>query len=583
MVSVLLAVGALAAALLAVPELFGDFTAYQVGLFLIYGIAAQGIGFVWGRAGVLPLGQALFFGVGAYVAAGLLRAEAPVPVQVGVLLATVAALALAAYALAALVFRGRSDSGPYFSLMTLALVLAVEQWAGTATALTGGFNGLAGFDAVGGLDPFSELYYLIAGVSVFVTALFLWLERLPLAVLVRAVADNEPRLQLLGVATHRVKGLAFGVSAAVAMIAGMLFASHQGIVTPTATGFALSAEFVIFAAIGGRFHVLGPVLGAVVVGVATTELRDRIAVTEMAMAVLFILVVIRAPGGLAEGVAWLSRRWAWVSSSVPDVPDPVQPPPRRGDPCPAALQLASVDVEVGSVRILDGAAFETPASGVVCLIGPNGAGKTSVLNTVTGLLSLAQGTIHLGAERVDSQPPYAALAHGIGRKLQVPSVFDSLSVRANCALGAMVGRVRWHDWLRTTPLRWQSPAQAAVLRHPDVPLSGVLDTPAGALPQGHRQFLELAVALAAEPRVVLLDEPCAGLSPAETAVMTQLIRDDQRARNALVVVVEHDMSLVEAIADSVVVLHQGRTLAEGSYDTVRRLPAVQAVYAGARK
>ena len=393
MASILLTVGALAAGLLLIPELFGDFTAYQIGLYLIYGIAAQGIGLGWG------------------------------------------------------------------------------------------------FSAIGGLDAYSELYYLIVAVTVAVAAGLLWLNTRPLSVLMRAVSANEPRVQILGCASHRVKGFVFALSAGLAVVAGGLFASHQGIVTPTASGFALSAELVIFAAIGGRFHVLGPLIGAVVVGWVSAELRDRFAAMEMAMALTFIVVVMRAPGGLAELVATPVARWL-PARRTRGVGRATAPPVRHATH-PRGLEFASVQVESGVVRILNGTQFSTPDSGVVCVIGPNGAGKTSVLNAITGPLPLTSGAIRLGGERIDGEPPYRALRQGVGRKLQVPSVFTELSVQENVMLGAMAGRARWRDWFATAPFGWSSPALRAVLDHPDVPLIGAWSQPAGTLPQGDRQYLRV--------------------------------------------------------------------------------------------
>ncbi|MEM7061439.1 MAG: branched-chain amino acid ABC transporter permease [Pseudomonadota bacterium] len=300
MASVLLPVSLLLAVLLLIPEVFGDFTAYQIGLYLIYGIAAQGIGFLWGKTGVLPLGQALFFGVAAYVTAMTLRAGNGLALDL--ILAALALIVIAGFAfgLAALIFRGRNESGPYFSLITLALVMIAEQIAGTATTLTGGFNGISGFSSLGQLDPFGGYYYAIVAATVVVTLLLLILNRLPVNLIARAVADNEPRLQLLGFPTHLIKAAVFAFSAVLAALAGGLFASHQGIVTPTSTGFALSAELVILAAVGGRFHVLGPLIGAVIIGWAAAELRDSFPYWELLMALTFILVVLRAPGGIAE-------------------------------------------------------------------------------------------------------------------------------------------------------------------------------------------------------------------------------------------------------------------------------------------
>lgn len=581
MASALLPASLLLVVLLLIPELFGDFMAYQIGLYLIYGIAAQGIGFLWGKTGVLPLGQALFFGIAAYVTAITLRAEGNLFLNLALAAIVLAVIAGSAFVLAALVFRGRNESGPYFSLITLALVMIAEQVAGTATSLTGGFNGMSGFNSLGNLDPFGGFYYVIVAATVAVSLLLFILNRLPVNLIAKAVLDNEPRMQLLGFPTHMIKGAAFAFSAMIAALAGGLFASHQGIVTPASTGFALSAELVILTAVGGRFHVLGPLIGAVIVGWASTELRDSFPYWELLMAVVFILVVLKAPGGIAELFEAAFRR---VRPKTPTSAAPaVTAPETRFDKTPRPLRFEDVRLKIGVVRILNAVSFETPATGIISVIGPNGAGKTSALNTITGNLSATGGRIMLGEVRIDSRPPHTALSNGIGRKLQVPSVFFSLSVSENLAIAMMAGRLRMSDLFKPSTFQWRSKSLSDILGHPSVPLKEEMTDPVEYLPQGHRQFLEYAMTVAAEPSILLLDEPCAGLSPDETALMTKLVQSYQSETSRLVIVIEHDMSIVEAISDKVLVLHLGKVLAFDDYDKVRQNPQVQAVYSGGTK
>ncbi|MDE0530471.1 MAG: ATP-binding cassette domain-containing protein [Albidovulum sp.] len=581
MASILLYASLLLAVLLPIPVLFGDFTAYQIGLYLIYGIAAQGIGFLWGKTGVLPLGQAIFFGVSAYAGAMSLRIADGLALQLAAAAGIVLLLSAAAFVLAFLIFRGRSESGPYFSLITLALAMIAEQIAGAATEFTGGFNGFSGFASLGGLDPFGNLYYIIAAAATGMSLLLFAINRLPANLIARAVADNEPRLQLLGFPTHTVKGLAFAFSAASAALAGILFASHQGIVTPTSTGFALSAELVILTAIGGRFHVLGPLIGAIVVGWASAELRFNFPYWELLMAAAFIVVVLKAPGGIAE---LLEKSIQRIS---PDLP--IEESDRTGAPMPkgrrivGSLEFENVHLMVGVVRILNGVSFATPDTGIISIIGPNGAGKTSALNAITGHLRLSSGTIRLVGDRVNSRPPWKALESGIGRKLQVPSVFNSLSIAENIAISMLADRASWADYLRTDAFNWRSEELSRVLNRQGVPLKNSNEKQAGKLPQGHRQFLEFALAIASKPSLLLLDEPCAGLSPEETALMTSLVREFQENSGSLVIVIEHDMSIVEATSDKVLVLNHGEAIAFDSYEAVRNDPEVVAVYAGGTK
>ena len=553
--------------------------AYQIGLYLIYGIAAQGVGYLWGKVGVLPLGQSLFFGIAAYATAIALRADGNLFLHLGLAAVVLALISSVAFLFATLLFRGRNESGPYFSLITLGLVMIAEQVAGTATSLTGGFNGISGFNSLGNLDPFSGFYYVVVAATVTVSFVLFVLNKLPVNLISRAVLDNEPRMQLLGFPTHIIKGAAFAFSAMIAAVAGGLFASHQGIVTPTSIGFALSTELVILTAVGGRFHVLGPLIGAVMVGWASAELRDSFPYWELLMAVVFILVVLKAPGGIAELFETAFRK-IWHKS--PTLTHPDMPAPKTWfDKKPQCLEFDDVHLKVGVVQILNGVSFEMPAAGIVSIIGPNGAGKTSTLNTITGILNVTAGRImHGDTQVIDSRPPNRALGNGIGRKLQVPSVFFSFNVAENLTIAMMAGRLSITDLFRPSTYQWRSKSLSDLLDNPSVLPKLQLKEPVAHLPQGHRQFLEYAMSIAAEPSLLLLDEPCAGLSPEETALMTKLVKTYQTETSGLVIIIEHDMSIVEAISDKVLVMHLGQVLAFDSYEKVRLNPEVQAVYAG---
>lgn len=572
---------ALLGVLLLVPTLFGSFTAYQIGLFLIYGIAGQGIGYLWGRTGILPFGQAAFFGLSAYACAHIMLNVTHLPLQIVCMILTIATAALIGFGLAAVVFKGRTDSGPFFSLITLALAMIAEQIAGTATTITGGFNGLGGFPPIAGLDQFGSLYYLIVAAVVVSTTTLLTLDRLPAGLIARSVADNEKRLQLFGFPTHLIKGAAFALSAGLAAIAGILFANHQGIVTPTSSGFLLSANMVIWTAVGGRFHVLGPLIGAVGIGYLSAELRDIFAYWEVILALIFILVVLKAPGGVAGLIDLLIKRL--IPAKIADISPINTVPAPKAKTSAALLCYEKTGVTIGPVRVLNGVDLTTPPTGIVCIIGPNGAGKTSLLNVITGDLPVTDGRVTYDNAAINNRPPYAALRSGIARKLQVPSVFGSLTVSENLCIAMLAGRASVADVFRTQTLRWQSKMLAELLATPGLPLREGMHMLVSDLPQGHRQFLEFAMTSASTSRVLLLDEPCAGLSPAETKVMTNIVRHYQQNTAGLILLIEHDMSIVQTLADHIVVMHQGAVLAQGSFDDIRSNAVVQAIYAGGTK
>uniref|UniRef100_UPI00403A49C3 branched-chain amino acid ABC transporter ATP-binding protein/permease n=1 Tax=Variovorax sp. BK018 TaxID=3450241 RepID=UPI00403A49C3 len=566
----------LAAVLVALPFASSEFVAYQIALFLIYGIAAQGVALCWGRLGFLPLGHALFFGLGAYLFGGMLKGAESNPALYLALPLAVVAPALLAYVIARLVFARSSRSGPYFSLITLALTmlgfLAAQQWSG----LTGGFNGMTDIPDIPGTARYETLYWLVAAVAVISTLVLAMLAARPIGVIWEAVAQNEERLQLLGYATDRVKANAYAFSALLAAAAGALFSAHQGIVTPQAMSFILSTEFVIWAAVGGKGSSLGPLLGATVVGYASAELREQFLYWEVAVAALFIVVVLFLPNGVAGLLKRRSDPRHGADSPAPAAQETAT------STAPVSLTLDGVKTAQSGVTILDGLSLALSGPGIRCVIGPNGAGKTSSFNVITGRLPLLGGGVTLNGHDIGGLSAWRVARKGIGRKMQVPSVFPDLTVRENLGLAVWAGRASAVDTLRRATLGWHTSLLAEILQEFPA-LASQLDAPAGTLAQGHRQAVELAMTLLPEPKLVLLDEPCAGLSPGETHQMIDAIKALVSRIGAAALLIEHDITAVDAMGGDVYVLHQGRLLDKGSLADIQASAAVRAVYAGGRK
>jgi branched-chain amino acid transport system permease protein len=566
----------LALALIALPFASNEFLAYQIALFLIYGMATQGVALCWGRLGFLPLGHALFFGLGAYLAGGTLKAAEQQSAWFAALPLALLLPAALAYAVARLIFARSHRSGPFFSLITLAMTmlgfLAAQQWSD----LTGGFNGMANIPDLPGTERYSTLYWVIATCAVASTAMLGLLYRRPLGVLWSAIALNEDRLQLFGFATDRMKAHAYALSALLAAGAGALFAAHQGIVTPLTMGFVLSTEFVIWAAVGGKASPLGALLGAVLVGYASSELRDHFSYWEVLVGLLFIGVVRFLPDGVAGIGARFFGRVCEVS------PRPVLAPALPKVQRELSLSFDRVACGQGGVKILDGLTLRLQGPGIRCVIGPNGAGKTSTFNAMTGRLPVRAGRIELDGLDITGATAWRVARRGVGRKMQIPSVFGALTVRQNLAIALWAARLRPAMSLTCAPLAWHSALQDQLLQRFPA-LNERRDQAAGSLSQGQRQALEFVMTVLPEPRLVLLDEPCAGLSPAETHQMIDVIRAAVSALDAAALVIEHDISAVAAIGGDVFVLHQGQLLAQGSLAAIQADPAVRAVYAGGRK
>jgi branched-chain amino acid transport system permease protein len=559
------------------PLVLGEFWAYQLGLYALYAMAAVGVGLCWGQAGFLPLGQSLFFGLAAYLCgiAFIAFSDHPVIAVVALPLAALVSGALA-YVIGFVVFRRPGESGAYFSMITLALCLFAFQIATGWNDVTGGFNGLKGIPGLPGLDDISEVYYVSAAVLLAVLALGGWLYTAPIGVLWRALAQNERRLQLFGFDTNQLKSVAFGVSGLMAGIGGAFYAPQQGIVTPQIVGFGLSADLVIWAAVGGRGSLLGPVIGTLVVGSLTAQLRDTFQFWEVLMAVFFILIVLVFP----KGIAGLAEPAAFLFRSRRSRPA-IAAPKSLADRGPARLVLDGVRVHAGEVTILDRLSLDFDATGIFCVIGPNGAGKTSMFNVVSGELAAVSGLVGLGDRNVGGLKPNRVSALGVARKLQIPSVFPGLSIADNLAIALWSGRAGKLQLLDWRLRRWTSPMlQELQSRYPFL-ASG--ERRAAELSHGEQQILELAMALLTEPRVLLLDEPCAGLSPEETSAVMEIVRWAAERLGGAIIIIEHDMSLVKELAQLVYVLHNGTLLAKGSVAAIQADPKVRAVYVGGEK
>lgn len=586
MVSTLLVSLFLLLALIAVPIFGSSFLAWQLGLFLLYGVAAQGVGLAWGAGGFLPLGNALFFGGGAYLSAFALKAtEGDLWINLGAMLGIAFLLGGLAFIVGMVLFRGKAGSGPSFSLVALALVLIFSQLANSATGLTGGFNGFSGYQPLGNLDAFGNFYFVIVVLVVVVTLALLLVHRLPIGLLLRAMVANEDRLALLGFAPHRLKAGVFAGSAFITGLAGGLYASHQGIVTPQAIGFLLSAEFVIWAAVGGRMHPLGPLLGAVAIGWLSSELRDSVSWWELAVACIFLVVVLLFKKGsfqIVETAINLARRAGLVPQTARHAAILTPPNSKAAEPI-STIRFRDIHLQAGAVRILNGVTIELVDRGVLAVIGPNGAGKSTLLNALTGTLPVTGGDVFSGEIQLTNRRPHEVLSYGIGRKMQIPSIFPGLSVAENLRVASFAGRFKPWDFFMPQAMRWQSPMVRRVLAEAGVAFDTGTNDDAQILSQGTKQVLEFLIATAAEPRVLLLDEPAAGMSPTESQEMVRLVRAYIELTGASIVLVEHDMKVVEALSERVAVLHFGEVLAEGKFDEVRTNPKVQDVYAGGHK
>jgi branched-chain amino acid transport system ATP-binding protein len=254
-----------------------------------------------------------------------------------------------------------------------------------------------------------------------------------------------------------------------------------------------------------------------------------------------------------------------------------RPAPGGGPLSGAVLEAAGLRKAFGGIRAVDDVALSLPEGELRALIGPNGAGKTTLFNLLTGHLVPDAGTVRLRGERLDGLPPHRIWRRGVARTFQIPAVFPQLTLLENVQVACLSWRGRTLSLLGRARDQERARAEALLDR---VGLGGQGERRAGILPYGDLKKLEVAIALANDPRVLLLDEPTAGMAPTERRDLMALVTGIARERGLALLFTEHDMDVVFAAADRITVLHQGRVIADGPPAAVRADREVQRVYLG---
>jgi branched-chain amino acid transport system permease protein len=551
------------------------FDAYLLNLLVkafFFAIVAVTVDVLWGYTGYLTFGQSAFFGIGAY-AAGLVFTHAGF--TAGTALGAFVLAVGAAAAVGGLVgwlsfYRGAS---PFFAtVISLVLPIVVSQLLLSGGSWTGSSSGLTGYES---FDWSLETWYWVAGAGVLATAAVAWrVVSSDAGRVLASIRDNESRCAYLGIAVSRVKILALVATAAVAGLAGFGYGAFSGVVAPELSGFVLGTELIIWVALGGRGTLWGPLAGTILISVATAYLSSSMPFAwQLIVGCAFVLVIIFLPRGLAPlllGPLGLGR-------SGRSAPRLVEKPTRPADPGTApALVMAGVAKNYGSLQVLQDITFEARAGELVGLIGPNGAGKTTLMRCMSDGEERSAGRVRLAGTDIGRAPPEVCVRLGLGRKFQNANVFESLTV-AECLRMATTMRERPALFGRRDALAL--PAYALDVAR-TTGLDRKLDVEARDLSHGEQQALELAMVLALEPRIVLLDEPTAGLTKAERAQIGGILSGLARRHGLCCLLVEHDLDFVQEIATRIVVLHQGAIAMEGSFQEVVQSELVRSIYAG---
>lgn len=582
--SLILAVALLAlAAIFAGPYVLDTYSVNVLTRSLLYAAVALTVDLLWGFLGILTFGQSVFFACGAY-AAGLVFTHLDFSTGNAVLaLALGVGGALLVAAIVGWLAFWHGASALYASVITLVLPIVATQLLYSGGTFTGSSSGLSGFMS---FDLSMEAWFWLSGsFLVGVTTLAYIFVKSDAGKLLVAVRENEQRCKYLGLDTSRLKILVYLACAAIGAIAGYIYAGYAMVVAPELAGFVFGTELVIWTALGGRGTLLGPVFGALIVDYESAQLAgDYPFVWQLIIGVLFVLVIVAFPRGLLPVVFDLPRKLlglirprraapaASVRLSTLDAAETQGVEPGEGP----ALSVAGVAKRFGSLTVLEAIDFEARAGELVSLVGPNGAGKTTLMRCIADGAERSAGSIAVNGYDIGRKPPEACVALGVGRKFQMANVFETLTV-AQCLQIARVRHARPSLWRRAEVLPLPEAAMHVIAT---TGLDKQLSTPAHLLSHGMKQALELAMVLALEPRVLLLDEPTAGLTKTERMQIGAILIELTKKQGLCVLLVEHDLDFVREISSRVIVLHQGHIVLDGSVEEVVASELVKQVYAG---
>jgi branched-chain amino acid transport system permease protein len=529
-----------------------------------------------GYAGYFSFGHGAFFGAGMYTTATL-TTRFNVPFLWTLLAAGLIAAALGA-GIGAVVFRVKRMRGELFGLLTLAITFVL----GTIVLNTRIDGGPGVFLSAVPLprllaSPTGTIYLLGLALAVTTVGVAYAIGRSRLGFGLFAIHDDEDVAEVEGVPTFRYKLAAFALSAGIAGVAGGIHAMYVGYVTVGET-FSITVPLyvVLMSVLGGARHWLGPAVGATLIAASLYAFTggQQAVLGRAAVALVLVLVILLLPEGVVPAVlrrwrSWRPRTPVMETAPAPEILDGHAREPDVA-PRPASLVVSDVTKAFGGIQALRGVSLSVAPGEIVGLVGPNGSGKTTLINLISGHYQTDGGRIELGDVTLSTRPAHEVAGLGVSRTYQIPRPFAHLTALDNVAVAATFGPAR------------RSPGHARAEARRWLEFTG-LSRRAAALPSElnlhERKFLELARALAGQPRVILLDEVLSGLNPGEIASAIGLIRQIQ-AQGVAILFVEHLMRAVLALSDQLVVLNEGEVIASGSPREAMRAPRVVEVYLG---
>jgi branched-chain amino acid transport system permease protein len=592
----------LAIALAILPFLFATWLG-SVDLFtriLIWGVFGLGFDLLFGYAGLLSFGQGAFYGTGGFVTAYLLTSGTLGNVWLAMAIGTVSAMAFSIV----VGFLALRRVGIYFAMITLAFgELSYFLENSPLAYWTGGENGLPGVPAptvsIGALHySFAgswPSYQLVAGFFFFGFVFARFIVKSPVGSVLTAIRQNPDRTAALG---HNVRGYklaVFALAAAFAGCGGALLGIFQSYMPPDAFTLETSGQLVIQTVMGGAGTLIGPAVGAAI----WLSLRDLLQLVpgvgdlwKFILGFVFVVLITFMRNGVVGTTMRLtSRFWQHRTGSAAQADSreddagreallaPLPASAETEKPAAFALEAQNISKAYGGIHAVEDVSLALPEGTLHAIIGPNGAGKSTFLRLLAREETLDSGRILLRGLDVAGADVTAAYQYGLAKSYQINQLFPQLTVRENLRLGALArerGKLRLDVFRSADGFSKVEALVAALLQ--ELGLADSADLVVGILPYGEKRRLELGLALASRPSVLLLDEPLAGLSPAEREGVKQLIRNLRKGRT--IVLVEHDMDAVFELADRITVLHDGRKLTDGTVKEISSDPRVREAYLG---
>ena len=588
-----LVLGTAIALVLIYPVVASRFAMTNVVFFFLFVPMTLGLSLLWGYCGTLSFGQVAFFGVAGYAYAifTINFGDSTVPTLLGAL-AALCATAIVAAVFGFFVFYGQVSAW-IVPVLTLALTLILELFLGQTAgyewrvgrALLGGFNGINNIaplqvDGIRLASGTLSLYYVVVLGSVALLLMIRAFVNSHWGAVIVAIREDTERTRMLGHNVNLIQVVVFVVAAVLAGLSGLIYVWWGNFIDPSSVGMLNATVPVVYTVVGGKESLVATMLSTAILAFFGDFLAAHggwyavllngillLAVMLFCPRGIFLTIGERLTSAFAREIQIRDQRVAAEAPPARSLAEVAQvSAPARGE-SRALLEVRSISKSFGGITAISDVSLSVREGELRCLIGPNGAGKSTLFNVITGRFLSDKGSIVFGGKEISHLPAYRRVREGISMKFQTTRIYGGLTLAEHLEIAYrpdsdVGGGPQTKSWMLSM-----------------FGLASHLNGRAANLTHAQKQWLEISLALATRPRLLLLDEPTAGMIPGETRQTAGFIKELTRSGLA-VIVVEHDMEFIRQIADQVTVLHQGRVFAEGPLSWIEDHEEVRRIYLG---